>query len=133
MIRTSKKELNSSSGCWLFLDCSLIWFHRNQLEKMNEEQLIRFDFFMRSHFKKNQIKALIMSSLQPIFKDSNISDEMAIVVGSLAKLYVGELVETGLSLSFPSCRNHLDHLLIATHVLKSDKSEPPGLRRHHIM
>jgi hypothetical protein len=62
---------------------------------MNEEQLIRFDFFMRSHFKKNQMKSLITSSLQPLFKDANISDEIAIVVGSLAKLYVGELVETG--------------------------------------
>lgn len=62
---------------------------------MNEEQLIRFDFFMRSHFKKNQMKQLISSSLQPLFQDAIISDEMAIVVGSLAKLYVGELIETG--------------------------------------
>jgi hypothetical protein len=81
---------------------------RDQLEKMNEEQLIRFDFYMRSHFKKNQIKALIYSSLQPKFQEqfqsgasdpassfNRIPDEIAIVVASLAKLYVGELVETG--------------------------------------
>lgn len=50
---------------------------------------------MRSHFKKNHIKQLISSSLQPLFQDTPIHDEMAIVVGSLAKLYVGELIETG--------------------------------------
>lgn len=70
---------------------------------MNEEQLIRFDFFMRSHFKKNQMKQLISSSLQPLFQDAIISDEMAIVVGSLAKLYVGELIETGNGNQSSSC------------------------------
>jgi hypothetical protein len=70
-------------------------YWRDQLEKMNEEQLIRFDFYMRSHFKKNHMKQLISASLQPLFQDATISDEMAIVVGSLAKLYVGELIETG--------------------------------------
>jgi hypothetical protein len=69
---------------------------------MNEEQLIRFDFYMRSHFKKNQMKQLISASLQPLFQDAQISDEMAIVVGSLAKLYVGELIETGNRIEFLS-------------------------------
>ena len=110
---------------------------RDQLEKMNDEQLIRFDFFMRSHFKKNKIKSLITSSLQPRFEETIVTDEIAIVVASLAKLYVGELVETGVSPSthqptFPSLPSLLRYST-ATEILKTDKDEPPGLRIKHIL
>lgn len=104
---------------------------------MNEEQLIRFDFFMRSHFQKNKIKSLITSNLQPRFQDTNITDEITIVVSSLAKLYVGELVETGLyyiSLYFHLFYFNLSNQsILATEILKNDKDEPPGLRKAHIL
>lgn len=106
---------------------------------MTDEQLIRFDFYMKSHFKKNKIKEIIINSLQPKFQDTIITDEMAIVVASLAKLYVGELVETGFYYFILFILFYLIYLIdlfviwLATEVLKADKDEPPGLRPQHIL
>ena len=62
---------------------------------MSEEQLTRFEFFVRSHFPRNAIKAMLVKSIQGDITRSDITDEIAIVVGSLTKLFVGELIETG--------------------------------------
>ena len=61
---------------------------------MSDEQLNRFEFFMRSHFSKTDIKELLYMKLGAK-SASAVSDEIAIVVGSLSKLFVGEVVETG--------------------------------------
>jgi transcription initiation factor TFIID subunit 11 len=68
-------------------------FIKEKLDCMSEEQLTRFEFFFRSHFSRNTIKDLLISS---VGKKWSINDEMAIVVSSLAKLFVGELVETAM-------------------------------------
>jgi hypothetical protein len=65
---------------------------------MDEEQMNRFEFFTRSHFDREDIKKILAARLG--FKaPSEVSDEIAIVVAGLAKLYVGEIVESGKELS----------------------------------
>ena len=61
---------------------------------MSDEQLNRFEFFMRSHFSRNDIKEILYSKLGAE-TTKEIPDDIAIVVGSLSKLFVGEVVETG--------------------------------------
>jgi hypothetical protein len=60
---------------------------------MSDEQLTRFEFFVRSHLPRNHVKELITNAIGPSY---TITDDMAIVVGSLAKLFIGELTEIGL-------------------------------------
>jgi len=62
---------------------------------MSEEQLTRFEFFVRSHFPRKKIKEIILAKLGSK-NPKDVTDEMAIVVGSLAKLFCGELMGTGL-------------------------------------
>jgi hypothetical protein len=69
---------------------------------MTEEQLTRFEFFVRSHLPRNKVKDILSNALGPKY---NITDEMAIVVSGLAKLFVGELTEIG-----KTCSSHLDQL-----------------------
>lgn len=70
-------------------------YHSQQIEKMSDEQLNRFEFFMRSHFSKADIKEILHEKLGAK-SPKDIPDDIAIVVASLAKLFVGEVVETGL-------------------------------------
>jgi len=60
---------------------------------MDDEQLTRFEFFSRSHFPREKIKDIICCKLGSSASSADVTDEMAIVVGSLAKFYCGELVE----------------------------------------
>ncbi len=84
---------------------------------MTEEQLTRFEFFVRSHFSRLTIKRLLQQEIDPtvLLRDAPgfgaggggsgggaafqskflVTDEMAVVVGGLAKLFVGEVMETG--------------------------------------
>lgn len=64
----------------------------DKLKQMSDEDLTRFEFFYRSHFQKDHIKMRLEASLP----HRAITDEMAIVVGGLTKLFVGELVETAM-------------------------------------
>ena len=57
---------------------------------MNEEQLTRFEFFVRSHLPRARVKEILSRTLGPKFV---VTDEMAIVVSGLAKLFVGEITE----------------------------------------
>jgi hypothetical protein len=59
---------------------------------MSEEQLTRFEFFVRSHFPKGRIREIMNDALGP---KQLVSDEMVIVVSGLAKLFVGELTDMG--------------------------------------
>lgn len=61
---------------------------------MSDEQLNRFEFFMRSHFSKGDIKGILYPKLG-LKCAEDVSDDVSIVVASLAKLFVGEVVETG--------------------------------------
>ena len=65
---------------------------RDRLDCMTVEQLTRFEYFLRSHFTRSKIKEILAETIP---SQHNISDDLAIVVGSLSKLFVGELVETG--------------------------------------
>ena len=62
---------------------------------MSEEQLTRFEFFVRSHFPRNAIRSMLAKHLQGDLTKSDVPDEIGIVVAGLAKLFVGELIETG--------------------------------------
>jgi hypothetical protein len=63
---------------------------------MSDEQLTRFEFFVRSHFSRSSIRSILAKSLQGDLTKNDIPEELGIVVGGLAKLYVGELIETGI-------------------------------------
>ena len=64
--------------------------------KWDEDQKNRFEFFFRSHFSRSAVKKII----EDVSKKTNITDDIGIAVASLAKLYVGELIESG---SFRNC------------------------------
>jgi len=59
---------------------------------MSEEQLARFEFFVRSHFPREKVKQIMEEALGA---DKPVSNEMIIVVSGLAKLFVGEVCDTG--------------------------------------
>ena len=65
-------------------------------ESWNEEQRGRFEFFVRSHFNKQRVRDVMISIASA--KKITINDEMGIIVSGLAKLYVGELVESALKI-----------------------------------
>lgn len=67
----------------------------DQLDKMSEEQLTRFEFFVRSHFPRNSIRNILAKSLHGDLSKRDIPEDLGIVVGGLAKLFVGELIEMG--------------------------------------
>jgi len=67
-------------------------FIKAHLDQMNEAQLTRFEFFVRSHLKRANVRKV----MQAAASRHTITDDMAIVAGGLAKLFVGELVETAL-------------------------------------
>jgi hypothetical protein len=66
---------------------------------MDDDQLTRFEFFSRSHFPREKIKEIIRCKLGIDELDHRsssgveVTEEMAIVVGSLAKAFCGDLVE----------------------------------------
>ena len=65
-------------------------------ESWTDEQRGRFEFFVRSHFNRQRVRDVMMSVANP--RKATITDEMAIIVSGLAKLYVGELVENALKI-----------------------------------
>ncbi|KAM3235488.1 transcription initiation factor TFIID subunit 11 [Capsicum annuum] len=60
------------------------------LSQFTEEQMNRYESYRRSGFQKSNMKKLLTS----ITGSSKISLPMTIVVSGIAKLFVGELVET---------------------------------------
>jgi len=70
-------------------------FINEKLKVMTPEELTRFDFFVRSHFSRKAVKSILQKEIDEDDPPSTkASDDMAIVVSGLAKLLVGELVET---------------------------------------
>lgn len=65
-------------------------FFRQQIENMSEEQLTRFEFFVRSHLSRARVKDIMTRALDSKYI---ITDEMGIVAGGLAKLFIGEIIE----------------------------------------
>mmetsp|Transcript_1600 Transcript_1600/g.2646 ORF Transcript_1600/g.2646 Transcript_1600/m.2646 type:complete len:193 (+) Transcript_1600:103-681(+) len=63
---------------------------KRELDSMDEEQLTRFEFFVRSHFSRKAVKDVLTNSLHGRYA---INDEVAIIAGGLAKLFVGEIME----------------------------------------
>lgn len=66
--------------------------NRDQLDNMSEEQLTRFEFFVRSHLPRNKVKDILSYTLGAKY---NVTDDIAIVVSGLAKLFIGEITEIG--------------------------------------
>ena len=69
---------------------------------MTDEELTRFEFFIRSHISRQKIKELLSKSLvasgavSALTNLKNIvTDEMAIIVGGITKLFIGEIMEIG--------------------------------------
>ncbi|XP_022873333.1 transcription initiation factor TFIID subunit 11-like isoform X4 [Olea europaea var. sylvestris] len=60
------------------------------LSQFTEEQMSRYESFRRSGFQKSNMKRLLTS----ITGSAKISMPMTIVVSGIAKMFVGELVET---------------------------------------
>ncbi|XP_071709710.1 transcription initiation factor TFIID subunit 11-like [Rutidosis leptorrhynchoides] len=60
------------------------------LSQFTEEQMTRYESFRRSGFQKSNMKRLLAS----ITGSAKISEPMTIVVSGIAKIFVGELVET---------------------------------------
>jgi hypothetical protein len=65
---------------------------------MSEEEWIRFEFYVRSHLARGRVKD-IMKEVLPI---KDVDDEMAIIVGGLTKLFIGELCDHGKFAGFSS-------------------------------
>ena len=61
---------------------------------MSEEQMNRFEFFVRSHLSRGKVKEILSKTLGSKF---NITDDMAIVCGGLSKLLIGELIDISVS------------------------------------
>ncbi|KAL6198715.1 hypothetical protein ACLB2K_028504 [Fragaria x ananassa] len=61
------------------------------LSRFSEEQMSRYESFRRAGFQKSNMKRLLAS----ISGTPKISVPMTIVVSGIAKIFVGELVETG--------------------------------------
>ena len=59
------------------------------LSTFNDEELTRFEYYMRSHLRKNKVKDILRENLGAKY---NVTDEICIAVGGLAKLFVGELM-----------------------------------------
>lgn len=60
------------------------------LSQFTEEQMSRYESFRRSGFQKSNMKRLLTS----ITGSAKISIPMTIVVSGIAKMFVGELIET---------------------------------------
>ena len=67
-------------------------FLRQRLQAMTEQERTRFEFFMRSHLHRLDVAAILGAALP----EAVITEEMSIVAGSLAKLFVGEVMQTAL-------------------------------------
>ena len=63
---------------------------REILETFSSEQLRRYEHFRRSNFQKSSMKKIING-----LTGASASVPLTIVVSSAAKMFVGDLVETG--------------------------------------
>ena len=90
---------------------------------MSDEQLTRFEFFTRSHFSRSQIKSILAKELS-IATENAVNDEMAIVVSSLTKLFVGELLETAITVAKEQEWSSKEHM-----ELNIDQGQYAGLPR----
>ncbi len=69
---------------------------------MSPEELNRFEFFVRSHISRQKVKEIVAKTLLTkgaitayANAKSVVSDEMAIIVGGITKLFAGEVMEIG--------------------------------------
>lgn len=73
----------------------------NFLQDLPDEELMRFEFYVRSHLTRNRVKDVMKEALSV----KEIDDEMAIIVGGLTKLFIGELCDHGMF----NGRQQIDH------------------------
>jgi hypothetical protein len=76
-------------------NASILLICRQHFDKMTEEELTRFEFFVRSTIPRKKAKLIMKDALNIKEKEKDIPDEMAIAVCSLTKLFVGEVCDTG--------------------------------------
>ena len=97
-VNTSSRDISSTFTHCCHIIALFKPLYRDKLDNMSDEELLRFEFFMRSHFNKNAVMDILKSSLKadPTLP---ISEEIGIIVGSLSKLFIGELMQTGASIN----------------------------------
>ncbi|ONK79277.1 uncharacterized protein A4U43_C01F4740 [Asparagus officinalis] len=61
------------------------------LSQFTEEQMSRYESFRRSGFQKANMRRILAS----IIGSQKVSMPMTIVISGIAKMFVGELIETG--------------------------------------
>ncbi len=61
------------------------------MDAFTDEQRTRFEYYLQSHLQRQHVKA-IMARYMGERKDL-LTDDMAVVVAGLAKLFVGELMD----------------------------------------
>lgn len=117
----------------------------NALKEMSPDMQARFEFYMRSHFDYKAVKKVLQKEIDctvtdfasgghsgdggpPIFVSTSwqnarapgvaptVTDDMAIVVCGLAKLYVGELVDTAKDVMMERLTSLADTELVDKHV-----------------
>jgi hypothetical protein len=92
---------------------------RAKLDKMTDEERLRFDFFMQSRFNRHQIREIIARNLKGKDRDL-LTDEIVISISGLAKLFVGEVVDRAMVAMNAETAN----------VVESETAQ--GLKKHHI-
>ena len=108
-IRNSILEQSFSQKRCKFIDA--------QLRKMSEEELVRFEFFVRSHFPRPTVKKILQDEVDKSVDQTRqarsawggsaggmpeqpfVTDDMAIIVAGLGKLLVGELVSAAMEIA----------------------------------
>lgn len=98
-----------------------MWF-RGKLDSMTEEQRLRFEFFIRSHFSRSHIKEIMSRSMKGAER-VELNEEMVISVAGLAKLFVGEIIDRSMDVM------EVDN---AIQQEKSEKQVATSLKPRHI-
>lgn len=98
-------------------------FIKSHLDRMDDAQLTRFEFFVRSHLNRGKVKKVLQAAASQYM----VTDDMAIVAGGLAKLFVGELVETALDVMRERAAVEAQWLAESGHA-SSSSSAPPRQR-----
>jgi hypothetical protein len=104
---------------------------------MTDEELSRFEFFVRSHFSRKKVKAIMTAFLSKQMEGKDITEEMAIAVGGLSKLFVGEVCDIGEWLTdgllyLPTDYNAMLCAFPAVEVMKDWGEEALGITPNHI-
>ncbi|PWZ33940.1 hypothetical protein Zm00014a_027684 [Zea mays] len=102
------------------------------LSQFTQQQMNRYESFRRSGFQKSNMKRLLAS----ITGSQKISIPTSIVVSGIAKIFVGELIETGkfriVTFTFFSYGIRFSTALLKSRVVMSERKDSGPIRPCHI-